>query len=173
MKIVMIGQKGIPALFGGVERHVEEVSYRLAEKKNYQVFVYTRSYYTPKKIKIYKKVKLINLPSITTKHLDAISHVFFSTLHAIFKVKPDVIHYHGVGPALCLWIPKLLNPRIKIVFTFHCRDYFHKKWNGFARLALKLGEIIGCYLADEIIAVSLEIQKYVKDNYKKEVFRLN
>jgi len=33
MKIVMIGQKGIPTLFGGVERHVEEVSCRLAKKK--------------------------------------------------------------------------------------------------------------------------------------------
>ncbi|MBU1291870.1 glycosyltransferase family 4 protein [Patescibacteria group bacterium] len=169
MKIVMIGQKGIPTLFGGIERHVEEVSYRLAEKKNYQVFVYTRGYYTPKNKKKYRKINLIHLPTFRTKHLDTISHVFFATWHAIFKIKPDVIHYHCVGPALCLWIPKLLNPRIKIVFTFHCRDYFHKKWNGFARLSLKLGEIIGCYLADEIIAVSLEIQEYIKDNYKKEV----
>jgi len=58
MKIVMIGQKGIPTLFGGVERHVEEVSCRLAKKKNYQVYVYTRDYYTPKKTRSIKKLIL-------------------------------------------------------------------------------------------------------------------
>jgi len=168
MKIVMIGQKGIPALFGGIERHVEEVSCRLAKKKNYQVSVYTRNYYTPKKTKKYKRVKLIHLPSIKTKHLDAISHVFFATWHAIFKIKPDVIHYHGVGPALCLWISKLFYPQAKIIFTIHCRDYFHKKWGGFAQLSLKIGEMIGCYLADEVIAVSPELEEYVLDVYKRK-----
>lgn len=168
MKIVMIGQKGIPALFGGIERHVEEVSWRLAKKEDYQVFLYTRSYYTPDKIKKYKKVKLIHLPSIKTKHLDAISHVFLSTCHSIFKVKPDIIHYHGVGPALCLWIPKLFYPKAKIIFTLHCRDYFHKKWGSFAQLSLKIGEMIGCHLADEIITVSHELEEYVMDVYKRK-----
>ena len=30
LKIAMIGSKGIPALFGGIEKHVEEISTRLA-----------------------------------------------------------------------------------------------------------------------------------------------
>ena len=30
MKIAMIGQRGVPATFGGVERHVEELGARLA-----------------------------------------------------------------------------------------------------------------------------------------------
>ena len=162
----MIGQKGIPTLFGGIERHVEEISCHLAQDLKNNIFVYARSYYTPKKIKKYKGVNIIHLPSLKTKHLDAISHVFLSSFHAIFKIKPDVIHYHGVGPALCIWIPKIFSPKTKIVFTFHCRDYFHKKWGGFAQLSLKLGEIIGCYLADEIISVSNEIKEYVAEKYK-------
>ena len=32
MKIAMIGQKGMPALWGGIERHVEELAIRLAAK---------------------------------------------------------------------------------------------------------------------------------------------
>ncbi len=175
MKIVMIGQKGIPTLFGGIERHVEEVSCHLAQRKDskncpYEVFVYVRNYYTPKKIKEYKKVNIIHLPSLKTKHLDAISHVFLSSFHAIFKIKPDVIHYHGIGPALCIWIPKIFSPKTQIIFTFHCRDYFHKKWGRFAQLSLKLGEIIGCYLADEIICVSNEIKDYILEKYKRETF---
>jgi len=174
MKIAIIGQKGIPTLFGGIERHVEELSCCLAEKTDsagflYQVFVYARSYYTPKIIKKYKKVNIVHLPSIKTKHLDAITHVFLSTWHAILKLKPDVIHYHGVGPALCIWIPKLFTPQTKIVFTFHCQDYFHQKWGIFAKLFLKIGEMIGCYLADEIIPVSIELEEYIERKYNKSV----
>ncbi len=167
MKIVMIGQKGIPVLFGGIERHVEEVSLRLAKKKNYKVFAYVRAYYTSKETKKYKSVNLIHMPSIKTKHLDAISHVFFSTIHSLFKIKPDIIHYHGIGPALCAWIPKVFYPQAKVIFTFHCRDYQHQKWGFFARFSLKLGEAIGCFFADEVIAVSPEIQEYILDTFKQ------
>ena len=165
MKIAMIGQKGIPATFGGVERHVEEISVRLAKNKGYQVFVYARYYYTAKKNRQYKKVQIIHQRSIKTKHLDTISNTLFSTLHAIIKLKPDVIHYHGIGPALCLWIPKILSPRTKVIFTFHCRDYFHQKWGRIAQWSLKLGEIIGCHFADQILVVSDELKKYVREKY--------
>jgi glycosyltransferase involved in cell wall biosynthesis len=168
MKVVMIGQKGIPTLFGGIERHVEEIACRLAQKKDCQVFVYARSYYTPKKIKKYKKVNIVHLPSLRTKHLDAISHVFLASWHAIFKIKADVIHYHGVGPALCLWIPKLFSPKSKVIFTFHCRDYFHQKWGIIAQLSLKAGELIGCLLADQVIPVSLELQEYISKKYGRQ-----
>lgn len=43
MRIAMIGQKGIPLISdgGGIEKHVEELSTRLAER-GHQVFVYIR-----------------------------------------------------------------------------------------------------------------------------------
>lgn len=161
----MIGQKGIPVLFGGIERHVEEVSLELAQKTDCSVFVYARSYYTSKKTKKYRKINIIHLPSLKTKHLDTISHVFLATWHALFKLKPEVIHYHGIGPGFWIWLPKVFSPRTKIVFTFHCRDYFHQKWGRFAQICLKFGEAMACLLADEVIPVSLELQKYVKKQY--------
>lgn len=168
MKIAMIGQKGIPTLFGGIERHVEELSCHLASQTDCRVFVYARSYYTPRRLKRYKKVRIIHLPSLRTKHLDAASHTFLASWHALFKLKADLIHYHGVGPALFVWLPKLLRPRTKVVFTFHCRDYFHKKWGKLAQLSLKLGESIGCRLADQIIVVSEELKDYVQKKYGQE-----
>jgi len=167
MKIAMIGQKGIPTLFGGVERHVEEISWRLA-KNGHQVFVYARSYYTPPKTEKYRGVIIIRLPSVRTKHLDAFTHTFIATWHALFKIRPEVIHYHGIGSALCLWIAKLFSPKIKIVFTFHSQDYFHQKWGKIAQTALRIGEKIGCSLADEILTVSLLLQKYVQMKYKRK-----
>jgi len=168
MKIAMIGCKGIPTRYGGVERHVEEVSICLAQKKDYQVYVYARPYYTFKNTKKYKGVNIINLYSLATKHLDAITHSFLASLHAIFILKTDVFHYHAIGPAWCIWVPKILAPSKKIIFTFHCRDYFHQKWGRLARFSLKFGEVMGCFLADDIITVSPELKEYVRDVYHRE-----
>ena len=125
MKIAMIGQKGIPVRYGGIERHVQELSLKL-NKLGHSVFVYTRPYYTNKNLKEFKGVNLISLPSIHTKHLDAISHTFLATLDALRK-DYDIIHYHGVGPSLLSWIPRIFKPRVKVVVTFHCIDRRHKK----------------------------------------------
>src|SRR4030042_6607900 len=105
MKIAFIGQKGIPASLGGVEKHVEEIATRMA-KSDHEVFVYARHNYTDKNFKEYKGVKLIHLPNIPTKHLDAISHTFLATLHALFQ-KYDIIHYQAIGPTSLSWIVKL------------------------------------------------------------------
>ena len=80
-KIAFIGQKGIPVSQGGVERHVEELSIRLA-RNGHDVYVYTRPHFTPKEYKKYEEVNLISLPSLRTKNLDAITHVFISILSA-------------------------------------------------------------------------------------------
>ncbi len=165
MKIAMIGQKGIPTLYGGIERHVEELSIKLAEK-NHDIFIYSRKWYTPKEIKEYKGVKIIHTKNLKTKHLDTITHTFTSTMHAIFKLKPDVIHYHGVGPSLLAWIPKLFSRKIKVVSTFHCIDRYHQKWGWFARTFLLLGEKASCAFPHQTISVSKTIQNYCINEYK-------
>ncbi|PIR94895.1 glycoside hydrolase, partial [Candidatus Falkowbacteria bacterium CG10_big_fil_rev_8_21_14_0_10_37_6] len=63
MKIYFIGQKGIPAVGGGVESYVDNLAARLA-KKGHEVFVYTRWSYSDRRRKTYKGVNLINLPSL-------------------------------------------------------------------------------------------------------------
>ncbi len=158
MKIIMIGQKGIPARYGGIERHVEELSLELA-KLGHEVLVYSRAWYTPKNVKEYRGIKIVHTPSIHTKHLDAITHTFTATLHALFQ-QPDVIHYHGVGPALLAWIPRLFSPSTKVITTFHCIDRYHKKWNALARFVLRLGEWFACHIPHSTVAVSESLRNY-------------
>jgi len=100
MKIAIIGQKGIPSISGGVEKHVEDLSVRLVEADN-EVFVYTRPNYTDKNLTEYKGVKLISLPSIGTKHLDAITHTLRACLDVV-KRDVDVIHFHAIGQSSLL-----------------------------------------------------------------------
>jgi len=166
MRIAMIGQKGIPALYGGIERHVEELSLELA-KNGHEILTYARSWYTPLAIKKYRGIKINHIPTVRTKHLDAIVHTFLSTLHAIGQ-KPDVIHYHGVGPSLLSWLPRILAPKIRVIATFHCIDRYHQKWNWFARQILLLGEKFACIFPHKTITVSKTIQNYCQNEFYRQ-----
>lgn len=163
MKIAFIGQKGVPSKFGGVEKHVEELAVKMVEK-GHNVFVYVRDNYTDKELKTYKGVKLIHLPSVSTKNLDAISHTFLATVHSLF-CNFDIIHFHAIGPNSLAWIVKIFKRKTTLISTFHCQDYNHKKWGLFARMYLKLGEFVTCKVPDKTIAVSKQIKKYSKEKY--------
>lgn len=164
MKIAMIGQKGIPAKYGGIERHVEELALELV-KQGHSVIVYARDWYTSANIKNFNGIKIIHTPALHSKHLDAISHTFTATIHALSQ-KPDVIHYHGVGPALLCWLPRIFAPKIKVVATIHCLDRYHQKWGLLARLMLRLGEWSACHFSHEAISVSKTIQNYCLNEYQ-------
>ena len=166
MKIAFIGQKGIPAKSGGVEKHVEEIAIRLAEKDN-DVFVYVRNNYTPKDLMEYKGVRLIHLPTISTKHLDAISHTFFATLHALFQ-DYDVIHYHSIGPTSLSFLIRIFKRKTALIATYHCQDYFHQKWNWLARTYLHFGEVITSIVPHKTIAVSKILGEYISKKFKKD-----
>ena len=132
MRIAMIGQKGMPAVNGGVERHVHELAVRLV-KFGHLVTVYSRTWYVGDNYsKNIEGVKIKLLPTVHTKHFDTISHSLLATIDAI-KNDFDVIHYHGVGPSLLAWIPRLFAPKIKVIATFHSIDRYHQKWNWFAK----------------------------------------
>jgi glycosyltransferase involved in cell wall biosynthesis len=163
MRIVMIGQKGLPTRYGGIERHVEELSVRLTTE-GHEVLAYVRNWYTPKDIFTYRGVRLVRTPTLHSKHLDAIIHTFTATIHALFQ-KPDIIHYHGVGPALLSFIPRIFSRKIKVVVTFHCIDRYHQKWGLLAQLFLKLGERAACLFPHQTIAVSKTIQNYCLNEY--------
>jgi glycosyltransferase involved in cell wall biosynthesis len=98
LRIAMVGQKGMPATYGGIERHVEEMSSRLVAL-GHEVTVYCRDSYDAMPMDQYRGVRLKRTPTLATKHLDAIVHAGTATMAAL-KDRPDVLHYHGIGPAL-------------------------------------------------------------------------
>lgn len=179
MNIAYIGQKGIPATYGGIERHVEELSTRIA-KLNHQVFVYCREHYVRKHPSIgtgplpnqYQGTKLIFTPSILTSltekvGFDTITHSLSSTLHALGQ-DYDILHYHGIGPTFFSLIPRFLHPKLKIVATFHSKDYEHQKWGSLARLLLKIGEWATVRIPHGVITVSRSYQSFIREKYRCE-----
>lgn len=170
MKIAMIGHKRVPSREGGVEIVVEELSTRLA-KKGHKVDIYNRKgknvqdkkvNLKNKKIKEYKKTKIITIPTINKKGLDALVYSFFASIVASFK-KYDILHYHAEGSCAMLWIPHILKK--KIVVTIHGLDWQRAKWGGLASKYIKFGEKMAVKYADEIIVLSKGVQKYFKERY--------
>lgn len=171
MKIAMIGHKRIPSREGGVERVVEELAVRMAEK-GHEVCVYNRKGHhvsgkenDAKKQKMHKGVRIITVPTVEKKSLNAVIYAFFATIHALFG-HYDVIHFHAEGPCAFLWLPRLF--RIRTVATIHGLDWQRAKWGGFATRFLKYGEKTAAKYANEMIVLSPETQRYFKQTYHRE-----
>jgi glycosyltransferase involved in cell wall biosynthesis len=164
MRIAMIGQKGIPAVYGGIERHVEEISTVLASR-GHTVFVYCRPYYTQIDGD-YKGVHLIRLPSVKTRNLDCASHTAISTAH-VLSMKPDIVHYHALGPSALSFVPRLTGART--VVTVHGLDWRGGKWGALATWILQRCEYSACHFPNRTIVVSKILKQYFKDRYGKDV----
>lgn len=156
----------MPAKSGGVESHVENLAINLANA-GHDVYVYTRPNYTNKKLKKYQGVNLISLPTIGSKHLDAISHTFLACFD-VARRDADIIHFHSIGPSSLIWLAKLLNPGTPVLSTFHTKDYEHQKWGILAKAYLKFGEMMSCVFADKTIAVSHSLANYAKEAYSSD-----
>ncbi|HTR97554.1 MAG TPA: glycosyltransferase family 4 protein [Candidatus Acidoferrales bacterium] len=160
MRIAMIGQKGIPATYGGIERHVDEISRRLVAR-GFDVDVFCRLYYTPAGTS-YHGVHLLRRPSIHTKHLDAITHTTWSTLESLVH-HYDVVHFHALGPALFSGIPRLAGRRT--VVTVHGLDWQREKWGRFARWFLRRCERPAAHLPDRTIVVSKTLREHFREHH--------
>ena len=166
MKVAMIGQKGSTPI-GGIERHVEALSVRLGAM-GHHVIIFTRTWFAPAKARYAKGVTVIATPTIRAKNLDTIIHTLTSSIKAM-RMGVDVMHYHGVGPSLLSWMPRVFAPQIKVVATFHCIDRKHQKWGLFARIMLGLGERAACLFPHETITVSKTLESYCQNRYNRDV----
>ena len=158
LRIAFIGQKGLPASWGGIEHHVDEIATRLAAR-GHHVTAYVRKWYTQSTDKSYKNIRLITRPTIYTKNLDAGIHSVISSVDAMAR-SFDVVHYHGIGPSLFCMMPRITGK--KVVATVHRLDYNGKKWGGIARAALYWGERSAFCFANAVTVISLDLEEYYK-----------
>ncbi|MCX7994756.1 MAG: glycosyltransferase family 4 protein [candidate division WOR-3 bacterium] len=163
-KIAFVGQKGIPATYGGVEKHVEILGELLANR-GHSIFVYSRRTYNNFH-GYYKKMKVINLPAIPQKHTEMISHTLFSCLELLDK-NIDIVHIHSVDPAILAFIPRM---KTKVVVTSHGQAYRREKWGPIAKSFSCLAEHFYTTIPNARIAVSKTLKKYYEEKYKCDVY---
>jgi len=162
MRIAMIGQKGVPATYGGIEKHVEEIARRLVAR-GHEVTVFCRLYYTPAGAR-YHGVRLLRRPSIHTKHLDTVSHVAWSTLEAMVR-RFDIVHYHALGPSLFAAVPRLTGART--VVSVHGLDWQREKWGRVASWVLRRCEGPAARFPNRTIVVSKTLRDYFRDHHHR------
>lgn len=168
LKIAMIGHKRVPGREGGVEVVVEELAARLAAM-GHAVTLYNRAARGAPRLKEYAGARIITVPTINKKSLDAVIYSFLATLHALFGGY-DVIHYHALGPSVMLALAHWCGKRT--VATVHGLDWQRAKWGGFGSWYLKLGEKVMARYADELIVLSEGVQRYFRDTYARETILL-
>lgn len=163
MRIAMLGCRGLPATFGGVERHVEEIGARLVER-GHEVTVYCRPHYSDPEVgPTYRGMRRVVLPGIASKRLDALSHTAVAAAHAA-KQDFDVVHYHAVGPGLISPLSKAAR-RSAVVLTVHGLDFNREKWGVGARLALQVGARMSAFVPDRTIVVAEGLRQHYLDAY--------
>ncbi len=164
LRVAMIGQKGYPAVHGGVEKHVAELAARLPAL-GVDVDIYSRPHYSSARGPVdLPGVRVMQLPSIPTKHLDAISHSVFSTGHVLFQ-KVDLVHYHALGPGLLSGIPRWF-AGVPTVVTVHGLDWQREKWGMVARQVLKIGEAASVRAPSATIVVSKALRAHYLAGHK-------
>jgi glycosyltransferase involved in cell wall biosynthesis len=165
LKIVVLGTRGFPNIQGGVEKHCQELTRSLA-KNGCDVTVLTRAPYIDRSITNYNNVKLIHLPAIKNKFLEAYCHTFLGVIVAR-RLNPDVLHIQAIGPGFFSLFARILG--LKVVLTSHGSNYKHQKWGRFSRLFLRVCEYMGIKFANQVIAISQTIADEIQLQYNRKV----
>jgi len=157
MKIAMIGIRGVPARYSGLETCAEEVGLRLVER-GHEVTVYCRKGYWDDSATEYKSIKRITLPSLKTKITDTYSHSLLCMFHVLSQ-KPDaILAFNPVLGSLCI-IPNLFG--LKVALNPDGYDWRRKKWGWFARQFIHLSAWLCTKVVDQMIVDAVS----VKDHY--------
>lgn len=155
MKIAFIGHKGYPSLYGGVEKVVEEIANRMAER-GHQCYVYSRSHYTQDTI-TRNNITNIIIKGIKSRRLDTLSHTFLSLLDVI-KRDVDVVAIHSFGNAILNFIPKIFG--IPVALHLHGFEWGQTRFNFIERkILLRLPIMTLKKYSDAITTVSIEQHK--------------
>lgn len=169
MKIAMLGLKGLPATFGGVERYSEEVATRLAAR-GHEVFVYCRGHYTPKDVarQPYRGVTLVRQPTLHTKTADTLTHTGIATLD-LMRRRVDVAHYHSLGPGVFAWLPRLM--RIPTVVQIHNQEWRGEQntWGTLGKTFFRLADSAAMQFPTATAAISRTHVEYYRKTRGKEL----
>lgn len=160
----MIGQKGLPATYGGIEHHVEELGARLAAR-GHSVDVFCRSSYTDSAAEYFRGMRVRQAWTVNTKHLDAILHSFVSSIHSMGN-RFDIVHYHALGPALTAPLARTFS-RAKVVLTVHGLDQERAKWGPGARQMLGLAHWMSSWVPHATVVVSRELAEHYASVYER------
>jgi len=161
--IAVIGIRGLPANYGGLETCAEELTRRWAAE-GHDVRVYCRSNRYAEKPAELNGVQLVYTPSLNTKSLDTLSHTLCSIVHLIFTgSRYRYVHLYNTGNSIFLPLLKLF--RKKVILSGDGIEWRREKWGMLAKLVHRMGEKFAVWMADRIVVDNLEVERYYTEKY--------
>jgi len=153
LHVCVIGLRGIPDVIGGIEAHCERLYPEIRTlDPTISVTLLIRRGYTKASRFNYRGLDIIALWSPILWGVDTLIHTAWALIYARFRVHPDVVHIHGIGPAFFTPLARLLG--FRTIVTHHAADYERPKWTRRGRAFLKIGERMAGYFANRIVCVS-------------------
>jgi glycosyltransferase involved in cell wall biosynthesis len=155
---------------GGIESHCEELLPRIKlTDSDVDISVLCRAPYVEYDQPSFRGISLVPLPSPKSKSFEAIVATFLATLYAWLR-GADVLHIHGIGPALMAPLGRVLG--LKVVVTHHGADYERAKWGRLAKLILRVGERSGLIWAHRVIAISPSLAAHLKQIFPSQAHKV-
>src|ERR1700721_651108 len=90
LRIAVVGSRGMPSAYSGVERACESLYIRLATR-GHHVTCSCRPEYAPRGGEKYRGVSLLPTPTISMRSLDTLSNTFTALCHAIMLGNFDLV----------------------------------------------------------------------------------
>src|SRR5437667_5526351 len=164
MKLAILGTRGIPANYGGLETFAEELSTRLAAR-GHEVWVYGRSNNIKYPHASYKGVHLKVLPTIPTKYLDTVAHTFFSVVHLALRPKFDCVLMCNAANAI--FAAALRVRGIPVALNVDGIERLRRKWGPAGRAYYRISEYLATKIPNAIVTDAAVIREYYLKAYGK------
>ncbi|MDX2170361.1 MAG: glycosyltransferase family 4 protein [Deltaproteobacteria bacterium] len=162
LRIAVVGPRGIPSSYSGIERVVESL-YGALVGRGHAVTVYSRPEYVGRTPAYYKGIRLVRAAALNGRSLGTVSHVFTSSAHALLRERYDIVHLHALAPGLAAPLYRWL--RVPTVATIHGVDWQRAKWKGMGARVLHRAERWLVRHVDEMITVSRDLEHHYRAHY--------
>lgn len=164
MRIAMVGTRGMPAQYGGVETVVDVLARELV-KRGHDVTVFCRSEDYEHHPPMIDGVRLVYLPTSGSPGVGAMLHAMRAAFYCIGR-DFDVIHFHALGPGMMSVIARAFT-KSGILVTVHGRDDKRDKWGRGARRVLRFAATISARVPHSTLVVSKTLADEYADEFRR------
>jgi glycosyltransferase involved in cell wall biosynthesis len=162
LKLGIIGTRGVPPRYGGFETFVAELGRRLAAR-GHSVVIYSRRVRDESGGgSQWEGVERVELPSISHKYLETVSHTLISTVDALRRGFDAVLVCNAANAFV---LPLLRAARVPVAINVDGIERRRRKWNILGRAVYAAGESFSVIFASRIVADAEVIAAYYRTQY--------
>jgi glycosyltransferase involved in cell wall biosynthesis len=156
--VAILGTRGIPANYGGFETFAERLSLYLVNA-GVPVTVYCRKHHATAG-REWRGVRLVTLPTISSKYLDTIVHTVLSVVHLVLRTRiRDVIVCNAANAPV---LPMLRFTGRRVVMNVDGLEWRRGKWGIAGRSWYRLGEWLAVRWSSALVTDAEEVRTYYR-----------